>query len=86
MNYQTVRLPSGAEVHLDLDGRQTRCYKCKVFIRFGTTQLGKQMPLTEYAPKKFRPHFDDCTGDTSKSTFERNNDRQSNLDNDLSSL
>lgn len=86
MNYQTILLPGGSEIHIDFDSRQTRCYKCKVFLRFGTTKHGKQMPLTEFAPTKFRSHFDDCTGETRKSTFERTSDQRENLENNLSNF
>lgn len=60
MNYQTIKLIGGAKVTIDTDERMTRCSKCAQQIRFGITQSGKKMPITEIAPGEYQSHFADC--------------------------
>jgi hypothetical protein len=60
MQFQTVKLKGGAEVHVDFDERMAKCRGCSEMIRFGVTKNGVKMPIREIEPNVWASHFADC--------------------------
>lgn len=45
MDYQKITLTNGEEVTLDINSRHTRCYKCKLLIKFAVTSSSRLIPI-----------------------------------------